>query len=480
MANHSDTVLLCRFCGRLNPVGGGERCAGCGAFSGLESVTQTEGIRRSRRTRLEFLRNRVVRAAYIVVPLAALLFWVLWVYTGLPPDPPLPSTDIGDTSAERPSGEWPQARGGVANAGASALNPGSNSLPGTEVWRYVVGAPIVAAPAVVGDRVYVTAEDGTVTALTRDTGEVVWQYESRLPVTVTPAVADGLVFVVFRPGVVSALEADTGELVWSKRLPVASLPAPTIADGRLFVAETDENQLLALDAATGEELWDYRLGDWVIAPPVIANGRVMATSNDARVHIIDVKTGQRQMVYDAGQGRWVRGSAAVSDGLLHFSSYGGRIWGIDYSGHRYPLERPIQYVRTTLWVWGFTKHAPVQQGYVWSAQTAGEQPYPPALTDDVLVVADAAGFVSAVDIDTGDLVWETDLGEDITAPATVAGELALVGLESGEVVALSVADGTRVWLREFDGAVTAEPVLVGGTLLTPVAAQGGTLIAAIQ
>lgn len=474
-----ETVLLCRFCGHLNdPSGSGGRCAQCGAFSGLESVARDDARRRSRRLRLDFLRHRLTRAAVIILPIVGLLVWVLWAYTDLPPDPPLPSTGIGNSAAALAPGSWPQAGGGVSNASAAIVPSLPTDTAPETVWEYVAGAPIVAPPAVSGDRVFLTAEDGSVVALDRNDGSVVWREDSGLTAAVTPAVADGLVFVVFKPGIVSALHADTGEPAWSRRLEVASLPSPTIADGRLFVAETDRDRLLALDAQTGETLWDYRLDDWVIAPPAIHDGLLIATANDAKVHILDVNKGRLRMIYDASQGRWVRGGPAVSDDLLHFSSFGGRVWGIDYRGHRYPLERQIAILHTQFWVWGFFSEGPVQQGYVWSTQTDGEQPYQPALSDNTVVVSDASGVVTALDAESGEMLWETDLDTDITAPATIAGPVALVGDDNGIVTALSLADGSQRWAATLPGAVTASPVASGDLMLTPTLASGGTLIAA--
>lgn len=492
----NNTVILCRFCGYISADGAPAdgRCARCGAFSGLEAVAGDDARRRSRRTRLGFLRNRMVRAGIVLAPLLALVFWLLWEYTGLPPDPPAPSTNIGDAAIATAPGDWPQAGGGIANRNAVAavngipdgVSPDSipagdvssrAAAPPAAVWRYAAGSPVIAPPAVVGERVYLTAEDGSVTALDKGSGAVVWRHESGLFAGVTPAVADGLVFVVFRPGVVSALDAGTGQTVWSKRLETASLASPAVADGRLFVAETDRSRLLALDAATGATLWDYRLGDWVIAPPAIVDGKVIATANEVNVHILDAATGRLRMYYDAGRGRWARGTALATDDLMHFSSSGGRVWGIDYRGHRYPLERAIIYVRTVLWVWGFTQQGPAQQGHIWSTQTDGEQPYAPALAGDALVVADAAGVVTGLDAGSGAILWETDLAADIPAGATVSGDAALVATEGGALWALSAADGARRWTAAPGGELTAAPIVAGGLLLAATDAGGGTLVA---
>lgn len=434
--------------------------------------------------RLDFLRHRLVRAAMILLPLVVLTVWALWEYTGLPPDPPQPTTGIGDTSVATAPGEWRQAGGGVTNT-SSAIAPSLYSIPEpATVWEYAAGAPIVAPPAVAGNRVYATAEDGSVVALARDTGEVMWRYDSGLTAAVTPAVSDRLVFVVFKPGIVAALDEDTGDAVWSRRLAVASLPSPTVADGRVFVAETDKNRVMALDAATGDDLWDYRLDDWVIAPPAVHDGLLIATANDAKIHIVDVNTGKLRMIYDMGRGRWTRGSPVVTDDLLHVSSNGvkrdgqrARVWGLDYRGHRYPLERQIYYVRNQLGVWGFTKRPPVQQGTVWSTRTRGEQVYQPAVSGGAAVVADAGGLVTALDTADGTIRWERDLEVDVTAAASIAGQVALIGDEYGNINALSLEDGSVQWTATVPGAVAARPIVAGNILLVPTSANGGTLTA---
>ena len=484
MNDTPDNVLFCRFCGHLNPAPesadgapASARCARCGAYSGLETVGEADARERSRRIRLDFLRNRLLRLAVVVLPVLGLAIWVLWGYTGLPPDPPAPSTRIGDSTIATAANDWPQAGRDVTNLASTRVVGLPHGTPPETAWSYVAGSPITTPPAVAGDRVYLTDEAGNVTALLRETGDIAWQYEARLTAGVTPAVADGLVFVVFRPGLVSALEAETGEVVWSRRLRTASLPSPTVADGRLYVAESDKNRLLALDAATGDTLWEYRLSDWVIATPAIIDGKVIATANDAKVHVINAETGRRRMIYDAGSSRWVRGGPLVSDDLLHFSSFNGFIWGIDYQGHRYPLERQILYFRTLLWVWGFTKEGPIQQGNVWSTWSIGGQPYQPALADSTLVVADAVGPVTALEASTGRILWEIDLDTDITAPATIAGSLALVGDENGRVIALAIADSSTAWEAQLDGPITASPIAAGGLVLVPTAADGGTLVA---
>lgn len=77
-------------------------------------------------------------------------------------------------------------------------------------------------------------------------------------------------------------------------------------------------------------------------------------------------------------------------------------------------------------------------------------------------VASRDGEVEALDPDTGETLWEVDLGDDI--PARLSGGLTasydkvFIGSENGQAYALSADDGSIVWQKEIDGEVLAKPL----------------------
>ena len=162
------------------------------------------------------------------------------------------------------------------------------------------------------------------------------------------------------------------------------------------------------------------------------------------------------MIYDAGRSRWVRGGPIATEDLLHFSSFNGRIWGIDYQGHRYPLERQILYFKTLMWLWGFTNQGPVQQGLAWSSWSVDDQPYQPALSGTTLIVADAVGPVTALDSGDGTDPLGDRRGRGHHGPSNHRRDpLRWWAMSTGRLTALSIADGSTAWETQLDAPITA-------------------------
>jgi polyvinyl alcohol dehydrogenase (cytochrome) len=140
-----------------------------------------------------------------------------------------------------------------------------------------------AQPTIVGGRVFVGTQSGSVYALSAATGCVHWMF--RAEAAVRAAVSIGSIdtprgprvaaFVGDRSANVYALDAATGEILWKTRVdefPFARVTAsPTLHNGRLYVGVASGEEtagavadyecckfrgsLLALNAATGAQIW---------------------------------------------------------------------------------------------------------------------------------------------------------------------------------------------------------------------------------
>ena len=149
-------------------------------------------------------------------------------------------------------------------------------------FRDVVAAR--AQPAVVGGRVFVGSDEGTVYALDAATGCTHWTFRAksgaRTAMSVGPYASGGTtgVAVFFGDGLANAyaVDATTGRQIWTRRVddhPSARITgSPTLHDGRLYVAVaglgeeaqggraqyeccTFRGSVSALDASTGAVVW---------------------------------------------------------------------------------------------------------------------------------------------------------------------------------------------------------------------------------
>ena len=126
--------------------------------------------------------------------------------------PPAATTDYG--MAESPA-DWPAIR---RDLGSGGWSPGAAPAPPFAVsWERSTPGVMLAPPAVVGDRVYITTEDGVAAALDAATGETVWSYQIGAPSDSTPAVTADAIYVGGR---------DHRLLAWARGWPAALAAQP--------------------------------------------------------------------------------------------------------------------------------------------------------------------------------------------------------------------------------------------------------------
>ncbi|MER5796461.1 serine/threonine-protein kinase [Streptomyces sp. NPDC001980] len=142
------------------------------------------------------------------------------------------------------------------------VGPGSLSETATlprksEALGAVGGEPLFLAPQTAKD-VYEAGYERPYNALLRvapDTGQV-RRIPLARPLTGAATLVDGVVYFVRSDGSVTAVSADSGRQLWRKVTDVESLSAPAVSAtyGRVYFANRF-GRLLALDSRTGAEVW---------------------------------------------------------------------------------------------------------------------------------------------------------------------------------------------------------------------------------
>lgn len=438
--------------------------------NGFTPVAEQEGKRLNRRNGRwrRLLRSRPLLAGLALV--LGLIFWGMVVVLDLGlllSPPPEATTSVSASTAVQ---TWAQARRTPENTGFTP-DPGPLS-PGKVMWSYPTSSPILTSPAVVGDRVYLTTTDGRALALDRHTGQEVWEYATSVPSDTSPAVAGDLVFLGLRDTRFIALDRETGALRWQKDLGNPVLASPIVVDGTVFIGSTN-NELYALDAATGRERWTFSTQGWIVSPVAYADGVVAVTSQDGLLHIVDAGTGRQRFVYDAG---WpIMGGPAIHGDRVYFVSKRGTVWSVDRNGRTYPFERAWRTISFNLYAWGLITSISVQKGTLWVKNIGGRPGFSPAIAHDTVYVANTEGEVIALDADTGEERWVTDLALDITSDLIVAGNTVLLGAGDGILYGLDASTGEELWTFEMGDQFSATPVVVGDTIY--VASHDGKLYA---
>jgi len=279
-----------------------------------------------------------------------------------------------------------------------------------------------------------------------------------------PVVADGRVYAMDALDVVSAYDAKTGDRIWRMDPQPKDAQDQTygggvaVANGRVFVA-TGYGHVLALDAKTGKTIWDQTFGAPLHGAPTVADDRVFAITVENQLQV---------MAADDGRVLWTHNGLPEPASLLGAASPAveGDIVIVPYtSGELFALR--------------------VENGRVlWSDNLATAQPLgalnsiadvrgQPVIDRDRVFAVSQSGLMVAIDLRTGDRVWEQDVGS--THAPWVAGDFIYVLNNDNEILCLTRSDGKVRWVRELphwedekrkrDAVRWTGPVLAGDRLI---------------
>ncbi len=283
-----------------------------------------------------------------------------------------------------------------------------------------------------------------------------------LPLVIATAVAGLLLLFVGNNGgtgpgspgattIATLLTAQTTTTIFDASSTAVQCPA-TSADPSPGMFQGTPERTGCFDAPTISEptiLWYFEAGlqGW-LNNPVVSDGVVFVGSagsvqfegdrNDG-VYAVDLATGEELWHYRANND--VNG-VAVSGNLVIATGDEYAVWGIDVTS-----GRPV-----------------------WSTLLEGSVFGNPLVIDDLVLVGDATGTLTALNLTTGQTQWRATVAGDIRGGASSDGELVYVAGEDREVLAVTLA-GDEVWRTTIDpspGARTsvfAAPTVAGDLLV---------------
>ncbi|MGC0422829.1 PQQ-binding-like beta-propeller repeat protein [Embleya sp. AB8] len=173
---------------------------------------------------------------------------------------------------------------------------GIDMAQGAHRWQWtdsVAHGGVMPAPvATGGDFLYLTYNDGTVSAIRENLPLPNWSIHLTGPITRPPRVIRDLVYVVTGFTLV-ALNIANGEIRWRFQ-GTPDMTAPVVAENLVYT--TDVGTLYALDAQTGAERWRQTTGARVPSPVALVGGTAYAGGTDV-LHAFDPLTGRRRWTH---------------------------------------------------------------------------------------------------------------------------------------------------------------------------------------
>ena len=263
--------------------------------------------------------------------------------------------DAGATAEGSPSPSASASPGGSPSGAATTAAPTGPVEPGSgstlvaisladqsEVWRTPLRASSRSGVTIDGTNAFVGDQDGTVYAVSLETGAISWSQEMDGRVDSAVAVSDGQVIAVARNTdtaqvVLAAFDEATGERSWPAlaiRANSTAGTAPSAGGGSLFVGSADR-RVRALDAADGTERWATLVLSLFSPATSLAfdDENVFAADIAAGLYRLDATDGGRAWSYHLNE-VVLRSSPVVSGNSVLIGLGDGRLVAIDVaSGH---------------------------------------------------------------------------------------------------------------------------------------------------
>jgi outer membrane protein assembly factor BamB len=203
--------------------------------------------------------------------------------------------------------------------------------------------------------------------------------------------------------------------------------------GTLFVG-TDAGMVYALDAA-GSMQWSFATGKPIKARPVVIGDAVYVSSDSGYLYKLDKRTGVERWRADIDAGsperiptteeksRWDRyGSSVVTDGKrLYLGNRDKNFYALDIDTGK----------------------------QVWRVATQDMMTASAALYRDLVLFADFAGKVRAVNASDGKLRWLYDAHLPVAGDLVVDDERVFVGSRTYDLIALQANSGKELWRRYY-------------------------------
>jgi outer membrane protein assembly factor BamB len=308
-----------------------------------------------------------------------------------------------------------------------------------------------------------------------DSPQVIWTADvgsgsssSRI-LTTPPVVADGKVFAKDALGTVTAYNADTGQRVWSVTLtPEKARDSDEFGGGlayyggRLFVT-TGFAVVYSLDANDGKEVWNSQVSAPVRGAPLVFGDRVFAISIDNKLHALAAVDGADLWSFSGLQevSGYIGGNSPAGSGDIVVAPFtSGELVGLRLENGRT--------------VWNESLVGPRREARAFGnlADIRGR----PVIDRGVVLAMGSAGTLAAIDLRTGQRLWERNIGGSQTPWA--AGRFVFVVTSSADVACVERDTGKVKWVTPLTQYVDqkrrnpilwAGPVLAGDRLLV-----GGT------
>jgi outer membrane protein assembly factor BamB len=194
-------------------------------------------------------------------------------------------------------------------------------------WQFKVpGGPVLAAPAVVGNRTFVAGCDSTLHVLDVANGKELASVGIESQTGATGAVAGDHLYVGTMGNQFLAINWKKTTVEWvfeAAKRPMPFFASAAVTDKYVIVGSRDK-LVRALGRKDGKEVWSFATRGKVDSSPVVVGKRVFAPSLDGSLYVLDLAKGTQLKKFDLGRG--ILASPAVGGNCLVIGTQDGYVY----------------------------------------------------------------------------------------------------------------------------------------------------------
>ncbi|MFY0654923.1 MAG: PQQ-binding-like beta-propeller repeat protein [Cyclobacteriaceae bacterium] len=326
---------------------------------------------------------------------------------------------------------------------------------------------------------------------------IAWNFKADGAINTQVVVNDGKVYFGANGGTVYCLDEKTGKQIWAKKVASVELKARKhfttgiIEDGILYMGSANKN-LYAFDTNNGNIAWSASTDDWVRANPVLSKKGIYVA--DVSGNLYNFKKDGKLVFKKQISSHPIYADLAFSDDKIlindsnlmtycvdlkakeiwkrsilsaYWNEDGERIFTDQLSGGTYYQSKPtaakdkVYFGNPAGFLYAIDSETGEEK---WKFEMGAAISVGPAIADGKVYGGQQGGerFFYCVDAETGELVWkQTVPGGWVWGSATVDDGMVYVPTVDGHAVCMDAETGHIIWMFPTAKSVPAEPAIDG-------------------
>jgi outer membrane protein assembly factor BamB len=319
----------------------------------------------------------------------------------------------------------------------------STSLPDNPalLWTFKSEANTKSSPIVNKGVAYWSNRRGRIYGVNIN-GKQVFDYAMETAVDATPMIHDSVLYIGRIDGILSAISLAKQDTLWNFETwgQIAASPNRIGFDGReAIIIGSYDNFVYCIDSRNGQEINRFESGYYINGAVALSNNYFTYGGCDGWFRVVDCISGEQTDSLDVGI--YIPASPAIRNDDCYIADHSGNIYEIKLDkgkivSHKKIIEsqdesstfvsvpavsdKMLYIVSDDRHIYAIErKSGSTAWKYLLKGNTGESSPL---ICNDKLLVCTKSGIVSIHDAQKGDLLWEYDTGEQITAsPAVING-----------------------------------------------------------